>query len=54
MVGACGVHGKNDECTQSFARKARRLLDLEIDGRITLKCILRKNIKMYLLTEAEF
>lgn len=52
MVGACGVHGKNDKCAQMFARKARRLLDLETDE--TLKCILRKNVKMYLLTEAEF
>jgi hypothetical protein len=45
LDGACGMYGRQDRCIQGFGgetRERNQLEDLGIDGRIILKCMLRK------------
>ena len=45
MGGACGTCGKRDRCVRGYGgpkEKKHHLEDLVIEGRIILKCVLKK------------
>ena len=47
MSGACNMHERNENCTQSLSENMKRrnyLGDLALDGRILLKLILNKSV----------